>query len=65
MKKCNLSYNDCNKYDIGYVFVMCFKEVFVFEIENELSILLNVLLILFNNKEEFFKNRIIFGIRNE
>lgn len=65
MKKRNLSYNDCNKYDIGYVFVMRFKEVFVFEIEHELSILLNVSLILFNNKEEFFKNRIIFGIRNE
>ncbi|WP_331696894.1 DNA primase [Mycoplasmopsis agalactiae] len=65
LKKRNLSYNDCNKYDIGYVPVMRFKEVFASEIENELSILTNASLISPNNKEEFFKNRITFGIRNE
>ncbi|MBT1405907.1 DNA primase [Mycoplasma bovis] len=65
LKNRNLSYNDCNKYDIGYAPIARFRDIFATEIENDLSILINASLVSLNTKEEFFKNRITFGIRDE
>ncbi|WP_406616759.1 DNA primase [Mycoplasmopsis adleri] len=65
LKKRHLNYNLCKQFDIGYDNPLVFQEVFKEDLQNKLNELAEASLISINTKDNFFKNRVTFGIRNE
>ncbi|WP_029513433.1 DNA primase [Mycoplasmopsis primatum] len=65
LTKRHLSYTLCKQFDIGYAPVNRFKESFSEEFKNQANILVQASLINPSTQEPFFKNRIIFAIRDE
>ncbi|MBZ4212514.1 DNA primase [Mycoplasma sp. U97] len=64
LSKRNLTYSNCQEFDIGYAPYNRFLEIFKDDLENNITALLVSSLITVN-KEVFFKNRITFAIRDE
>lgn len=65
VEKRKLNFNICKTFDIGYDNTITFNQIFKDDLENNLNLLSQASLISLNTKNDFFKGRITFGIRDE
>ncbi|WP_036436065.1 DNA primase [Mycoplasmopsis felifaucium] len=65
ISKRKLDYATCKKFDIGYDNPLTFEAIFKDDLEKQLNVLSEASLISMTSKENFFQNRVTFGIRDE